>query len=143
MTSTKDRAIVVSALKHAAPYIRLFKGKVFVKGIFVQHKADLSAGYNFFNVDTDRRFGIIKPRSWQGSRRAVGSLQLSRADLLQLRAAMEAERLFRQDLPVPFGQPLVDCCFTGMVAPDLYEPMQAWLQHVQRFYGLTIEEASK
>jgi acetylglutamate kinase len=26
----KDRAIVVSALKHAAPYIRLFKGKVFV-----------------------------------------------------------------------------------------------------------------
>jgi acetylglutamate kinase len=30
MNSTKDRAIVVSALKHAAPYIRLFKGKVFV-----------------------------------------------------------------------------------------------------------------
>jgi acetylglutamate kinase len=30
MTSTRDRAIVVSALKHAAPYIRLFKGKVFV-----------------------------------------------------------------------------------------------------------------
>lgn len=30
MTSNKDRAIVVSALKHAAPYIRLFKGKVFV-----------------------------------------------------------------------------------------------------------------
>jgi acetylglutamate kinase len=30
MTSTKDRAIVVSALKHAAPYIRLYKGKVFV-----------------------------------------------------------------------------------------------------------------
>ena len=30
MTSKKDRAIVVSALKHAAPYIRLFKGKVFV-----------------------------------------------------------------------------------------------------------------
>ena len=30
MTSVKDRAIVVSALKHAAPYIRLFKGKVFV-----------------------------------------------------------------------------------------------------------------
>ncbi len=30
MTSQKDRAIVVSALKHAAPYIRLFKGKVFV-----------------------------------------------------------------------------------------------------------------
>ncbi len=30
MTNKKDRAIVVSALKHAAPYIRLFKGKVFV-----------------------------------------------------------------------------------------------------------------
>ncbi len=30
MTANKDRAIVVSALKHAAPYIRLFKGKVFV-----------------------------------------------------------------------------------------------------------------
>ena len=30
MTQPKDRAIVVSALKHAAPYIRLFKGKTFV-----------------------------------------------------------------------------------------------------------------
>jgi acetylglutamate kinase len=30
VNSKKDRAIVVSALKHAAPYIRLFKGKVFV-----------------------------------------------------------------------------------------------------------------
>ena len=30
MRASKDRAIVVSALKHAAPYIRLFKGKVFV-----------------------------------------------------------------------------------------------------------------
>jgi acetylglutamate kinase len=30
MTTKRDRAIVVSALKHAAPYIRLFKGKVFV-----------------------------------------------------------------------------------------------------------------
>lgn len=30
MNSSQDRAIVVSALKHAAPYIRLFKGKVFV-----------------------------------------------------------------------------------------------------------------
>jgi acetylglutamate kinase len=30
MTSKKDRAIVVAALKHAAPYIRLYKGKVFV-----------------------------------------------------------------------------------------------------------------
>ena len=30
MTTKRDRATVVSALKHAAPYIRLFKGKVFV-----------------------------------------------------------------------------------------------------------------
>ena len=30
MITQHDRAIVVSALKHAAPYIRLFKGKVFV-----------------------------------------------------------------------------------------------------------------
>ncbi len=30
MTANKDWAIVVSALEHAAPYIRLFKGKVFV-----------------------------------------------------------------------------------------------------------------
>lgn len=30
MTSKRERAIVVSALKHAAPYIRLFKSKVFV-----------------------------------------------------------------------------------------------------------------
>ena len=30
MSSKKDRAIVVSALKHAAPYIRLYKGKIFV-----------------------------------------------------------------------------------------------------------------
>lgn len=30
MIATQDRAVVVSALKHAAPYIRLFKGKVFV-----------------------------------------------------------------------------------------------------------------
>ncbi|HNP36815.1 MAG TPA: acetylglutamate kinase [Woeseiaceae bacterium] len=28
--SSGDRAIIVSALKHAAPYIRLFKGKIFV-----------------------------------------------------------------------------------------------------------------
>ncbi len=30
MNTTRDRAVVVSALKHAAPYIRLFKRKVFV-----------------------------------------------------------------------------------------------------------------
>jgi len=30
MSSNRDRAVVVSALKHAAPYIRMFKRKVFV-----------------------------------------------------------------------------------------------------------------
>ena len=30
MSQNRDRAVVVSALKHAAPYIRLFKRKVFV-----------------------------------------------------------------------------------------------------------------
>jgi len=30
MSEPRDRAVIVSALKHAAPYIRLFKGKVFV-----------------------------------------------------------------------------------------------------------------
>ncbi len=30
MSRQQDRAVIVSALKHAAPYIRLFKGKVFV-----------------------------------------------------------------------------------------------------------------
>ena len=30
MSTGRDRAVVVSALKHAAPYLRLFKGKVFV-----------------------------------------------------------------------------------------------------------------
>ena len=30
MSGARDRAVIVSALKHAAPYIRLFKGKVFV-----------------------------------------------------------------------------------------------------------------
>ncbi|MEX2496320.1 MAG: acetylglutamate kinase [Woeseia sp.] len=30
MNERHDRAVVVSALKHAAPYVRLFKGKVFV-----------------------------------------------------------------------------------------------------------------
>ena len=30
------------------------KGRVFVKGIFVQNSPDLSAGYNFKNVETDR-----------------------------------------------------------------------------------------
>ena len=30
MSTPTDRAVVVSALKHAAPYVRLFKKKVFV-----------------------------------------------------------------------------------------------------------------
>lgn len=30
MSTTRDRAVIVSALKHAAPYIRMFKRKVFV-----------------------------------------------------------------------------------------------------------------
>ncbi|MGH8167023.1 MAG: acetylglutamate kinase [Woeseiaceae bacterium] len=37
-----DRAIVVSALKHAAPYIRLFKGKVFVLKVGGEVFADLA-----------------------------------------------------------------------------------------------------
>jgi acetylglutamate kinase len=43
MTSKRERAIVVSALKHAAPYIRLFKGKVFVLKAGGEVFADLSA----------------------------------------------------------------------------------------------------
>ena len=43
MTSSKDRAIVVSALKHAAPYIRLFKGKVFVLKVGGEVFADPAA----------------------------------------------------------------------------------------------------
>jgi acetylglutamate kinase len=43
MTSKRERAIVVSALKHAAPYIRLFKGKVFVLKAGGEVFADQSA----------------------------------------------------------------------------------------------------
>jgi len=43
VTSKKDRAIVVSALKHAAPYIRLFKGKVFVLKVGGEIFADPAA----------------------------------------------------------------------------------------------------
>jgi acetylglutamate kinase len=43
VTSNKDRAIVVSALKHAAPYIRLFKGKVFVLKVGGEVFADPAA----------------------------------------------------------------------------------------------------
>jgi acetylglutamate kinase len=42
MTASKDRAIVVSALKHAAPYIRLFKGKVFVLKVGGEVFADVA-----------------------------------------------------------------------------------------------------
>mgnify|MGYP000679936901 CR=1 FL=1 len=53
MTSKRDRAIVVSALKHAAPYIRLFKGKVFV----------LKAGGEISSFTIERRFlGLDTPR---------------------------------------------------------------------------------
>lgn len=33
---------------------KAFKGKIFVKGIYVEYRAELAAGYNFRNVDTDR-----------------------------------------------------------------------------------------
>lgn len=49
MSTQHDRAIVVSALKHAAPYIRLFKGKVFV----------LKAGGEIF-VDTARTRSLME-----------------------------------------------------------------------------------
>lgn len=49
MNSKKDRAIVVSALKHAAPYIRLFKGKVFV----------IKAGGEVF-VDAEKSAALIE-----------------------------------------------------------------------------------
>lgn len=49
MSVRKDRAIVVSALKHAAPYIRLFKGKIFV----------LKAGGEIF-VDADQTRALME-----------------------------------------------------------------------------------
>lgn len=49
MTVGRDRAVVVSALKHAAPYIRLFKGKVFV----------LKAGGDVF-ADGERTRGVLE-----------------------------------------------------------------------------------
>jgi acetylglutamate kinase len=42
MNQGHDRAVVVSALKHAAPYIRLFKGKVFVLKVGGEVFADLA-----------------------------------------------------------------------------------------------------
>lgn len=49
MSVNRDRAVVVSALKHAAPYIRIFKGKVFV----------LKAGGEIF-VDSDRTRALLE-----------------------------------------------------------------------------------
>ncbi|HET6629167.1 MAG TPA: acetylglutamate kinase [Woeseiaceae bacterium] len=43
MTPRHDHATVVAALKHAAPYIRLFKGKVFVLKVGGEVFADLAA----------------------------------------------------------------------------------------------------
>ncbi len=43
MNPRHDRAAVVSALKHAAPYIRLFKGKVFVLKVGGEVFADLAS----------------------------------------------------------------------------------------------------
>jgi len=43
MSTTHDRAVVVSALKHAAPYIRLFKGRIFVLKAGGEIFADLSS----------------------------------------------------------------------------------------------------
>jgi len=43
MTLSRDRTIVVSALKHAAPYIRLFKKKVFVLKVGGEVFADRAA----------------------------------------------------------------------------------------------------
>jgi acetylglutamate kinase len=45
MLSNQERAIVVSALKHAAPYLRLYKGKTFV----------LKAGGEVFATREDTR----------------------------------------------------------------------------------------
>ncbi|HUD97346.1 MAG TPA: acetylglutamate kinase, partial [Woeseiaceae bacterium] len=42
MMQSHDRAVVVSALKHAAPYIRLFKGKVFVLKVGGEVFADVA-----------------------------------------------------------------------------------------------------
>ena len=43
MKQRHERAVVVSALKHAAPYIRLFKGKVFVLKVGGEVFADLGS----------------------------------------------------------------------------------------------------
>jgi predicted outer membrane repeat protein len=42
-----------------------------------------------FHVATDSRFGLIKPASWQGRRKAPGEIQLARSELLQARGRFE------------------------------------------------------
>lgn len=46
-----------------------YKGKVFVKGIFVQDDSRLSAGYNFRNVETDRDRKMVATHNleWESS----------------------------------------------------------------------------
>ncbi|MBW2107236.1 MAG: hypothetical protein JRI36_01020 [Deltaproteobacteria bacterium] len=46
-----------------------------------------------FHIDTDGRFGLIKPASWQGRRKAPGEIQLARSDLLQVRGRFEKAML--------------------------------------------------
>ncbi len=46
-----------------------------------------------FHVDTDGRFGLIKPGTWQGRRKSPGEIQLARSDLLQLRGRFEKAML--------------------------------------------------
>jgi predicted outer membrane repeat protein len=42
-----------------------------------------------FHIDTDSRFGLIKPPWWQGRRKAPGEIQLARSDLVQVRGRFE------------------------------------------------------
>ncbi|MBW1902283.1 MAG: hypothetical protein JRJ20_11700, partial [Deltaproteobacteria bacterium] len=42
-----------------------------------------------FHIDTDSRFGLIKPRWWQGRRKAPGEIQMARSDLLQVRGRFD------------------------------------------------------
>jgi predicted outer membrane repeat protein len=51
-----------------------------------------------FHVDTDSRFGIIKPAAWNGRRKSPGETQIARSDLLQIRGRFEKGLLEYQDL---------------------------------------------
>ncbi|MGB5685796.1 MAG: hypothetical protein WBM35_08295, partial [Candidatus Electrothrix sp.] len=42
-----------------------------------------------FHVDTDSRFGLIKPPEWVGRRKAPGEIQLARSEMLQTRGSFE------------------------------------------------------